>query len=67
MPANKLVINVPAYARTYTLRSFSDAIPGEPVSGPGEMGPYTRVPGFMAYYEVNIKTIEIIVGKCKNN
>lgn len=54
----KLVLNVPAYARTYTLRSASNAMPGAPVSGPGEPGHYTQVAGFHAYYEVSIPTLQ---------
>ncbi|KAM3963585.1 chitinase-related protein 1 isoform 2-T3 [Aphomia sociella] len=51
VPARLLVLSVPAYARSYTLRSNSRAI-GAPVAGPGQPGDYTAVPGFLAYYEV---------------
>lgn len=67
LPPSKLVLNVPAYARTYTLRSASNALPGAPVSGPGEPGHCTGVAGFLAYYEVssNQWTKRFITNKLK--
>lgn len=53
VPARQLVLGVPAYARTYSLRTITNAEPGAPVFGPGAPGPYTGVPGFLAYYEVS--------------
>ncbi|KAI8435064.1 hypothetical protein MSG28_003474 [Choristoneura fumiferana] len=51
IPTRQLVLGVPAYARTYSLRTVTNAEPGAPVFGPGAPGPYTGVPGFLAYYE----------------
>ncbi|CAG9096681.1 unnamed protein product [Plutella xylostella] len=59
MPRRQLVVGVPAYARSYTLRRPSaGAAPGDVASGPGQPGPYTDVPGFLAYSEIctNIKS-----------
>lgn len=53
IPSRKLVMGVPAYARSYTLRSTSNNLPGALVSSPGEPGRYTQVPGLLAYYEVS--------------
>uniref|UniRef100_A0A7N5K0L5 GH18 domain-containing protein n=1 Tax=Ailuropoda melanoleuca TaxID=9646 RepID=A0A7N5K0L5_AILME len=50
-PAEKLLMGFPTYARTFTL-STSDTAVGAPDSGGGPAGPYTRTPGFLAYYEV---------------
>ncbi|XP_026742791.1 probable chitinase 10 isoform X2 [Trichoplusia ni] len=52
LPPNQVVLGVPAYARSYSLRGAASDTLGAPVSGPGEAGNYTRLPGFLAYYEV---------------
>lgn len=52
LPPRHVVLGIPAYGRSYTLRSASNTALGAPVTGPGEPGPYTRVPGLLAYYEV---------------
>lgn len=52
MPPQQLVLGVPAYARSYTLRSSSNSFLGAPVTGPGQPGPYTKVSGFLSYQEV---------------
>ena len=51
-PKDKLVIGIPTYARTFTLRSSSDSSLGALVTGGGAAGTYTREGGFLAYYEV---------------
>ena len=51
-PKDKLVIGIPTYARTFTLRSSSDSSLGAHVTGGGAAGTYTREKGFLAYYEV---------------
>ncbi|XP_045127406.1 proteoglycan 4-like isoform X2 [Portunus trituberculatus] len=50
--ADKLVIGIPTYGRSYTLidGNFTDF--GASADGPGEQGKYTREKGFMAFYEV---------------
>lgn len=47
-------MGVPAYGRTYTLRSELSTGIGAPISGSGTPGYYTQIPGFLAYYEVKI-------------
>ncbi|GFR82658.1 chitinase-3-like protein 1 [Elysia marginata] len=51
MPKDLLVIGVPFYGRSFTL-SGSNSDVGAPVSDAGNSGPFTSMPGFMAYYEV---------------
>nr|XP_043893468.1 acidic mammalian chitinase-like [Solea senegalensis] len=50
-PSAKLIMGFAAYGRTFTL-STSDNDFGAPISGAGQAGPYTKAPGFWAYYEV---------------
>ncbi|KAL0842015.1 hypothetical protein ABMA28_014232 [Loxostege sticticalis] len=52
VPVQQLVVGVPAYARSYTLRSTGSSSVKAPVTGPGLPGHFTRVPGFLAYYEI---------------
>ncbi|KAH9643897.1 hypothetical protein HF086_012772 [Spodoptera exigua] len=52
LPPRHVVLGIPGYGRSYTLRSASNSALGAPVTGPGEPGPYTRVPGLLAYYEI---------------
>lgn len=52
IPPRQLVLGVPAYARSYTLRSSTSNGLGASVSGPGEPGPYTKVAGFLSYNEI---------------
>ncbi|CAK1552087.1 unnamed protein product [Leptosia nina] len=50
--SNRLVLSIPAYGRSYTLRSETNTAPGTTAVAPGEPGAFTQVPGFLAYYEV---------------
>ncbi|XP_068629927.1 probable chitinase 10 [Battus philenor] len=52
VPVRQLVMSVPAYGRSYTLRSELFGHPGAPSAGPGDPGNYTQVRGFLAYYEI---------------
>ncbi|KAM9612762.1 chitotriosidase-1 [Trichechus inunguis] len=51
-PANKLILGMPTYGRTFTLASSSDTGVGAPATGPGTPGPFTKEGGVLAYYEV---------------
>ncbi|CAH1396474.1 unnamed protein product [Nezara viridula] len=49
---NQLIIGVPFFARSYTLKDANNWMPGSPVKSPGKEARFTQQPGFMAYYEV---------------
>lgn len=55
-PANKLILGMPTYGRSFSLASSSDTGVGAPVTGPGTPGPFTREGGLLAYYEVGKPT-----------
>lgn len=66
VPARQLVMGLPAYGRSYTLRSNLNTGIGAPVVGPGKPGAYTVIPGFLAYYEVReLKTEWILIQSFK--
>ncbi|XP_023944029.2 probable chitinase 10 [Bicyclus anynana] len=52
VPTTQLVMGLPAYGRSYTLRSELNSGIGAPIAGPGKPGTFTRIPGFLAYYEI---------------
>ncbi|XP_019287626.2 chitotriosidase-1 isoform X1 [Panthera pardus] len=51
-PANKLILGMPAYGRSFTMASPSNTGVGAPATGPGTPGPFTKEGGLLAYYEV---------------
>ena len=52
-PADKLIIGLATYGRTFTLSNPSSNSMGAPARGAGSAGQKTGEAGFMAYYEVN--------------
>lgn len=54
MNAEKLVLGVPFFGRTYTLAPSTLPAPGAAISGWGEEGAYTQTKGLLAYFEVSI-------------
>lgn len=51
--AEKLVLGIPTYGRSYTLFNADSTELGSPADGPGEQGDATREKGYLAYYEVS--------------
>ena len=52
-PAQKLLMGIPAYGRSFTLADQTLFDIGAPAVGGGEEGSYTREEGFLSYYEVS--------------
>ncbi|XP_053560676.1 acidic mammalian chitinase-like [Bombina bombina] len=52
VPAEKLIMGIPTYGRTFRNPNPSLCDVGIPVSGAGSSGTYTREAGFWAYYEI---------------
>lgn len=52
MAAEKLVLGIPLFGKSYTLATSSAPSPGAAVSGWGEEGPYTQTKGMLAYFEI---------------
>lgn len=55
MAADKLVLGVPLFGRSYTLAASTLPAPGAAISGWGDEGQYTQSKGLLAYFEVNKK------------
>ncbi|XP_034193394.1 putative chitinase 10 isoform X2 [Osmia lignaria lignaria] len=49
---SKLLIGVPLYGQAYRLSSEDLNDIGDPATGPGTAGEFTRQPGMLAYYEI---------------
>lgn len=60
MNAEKLVLGIPFFGRTYSLASSARSVPGAAVTGWGEEGAYTQTKGLLSYFEVSIKLLNII-------
>lgn len=52
-PGQKIMVGMPMYGRSFTLKNTSMFDIGSEVMGGGHAGRYTREEGFMAYYEVS--------------
>ncbi|TMW40262.1 hypothetical protein DOY81_014658, partial [Sarcophaga bullata] len=51
-PAEKLILGLAFYGRTFALSNLQQITVGAPSTGPGIPGPYTREGGFMGYNEI---------------
>ncbi|XP_066908386.1 chitinase-3-like protein 1, partial [Halyomorpha halys] len=49
---NQLILGIPFFGRSYTLRDADKWMPGSAVKSPGKEARFTQQPGFMSYYEV---------------
>ncbi|KMQ90450.1 putative chitinase 1 [Lasius niger] len=49
---SKLLIGIPLYGQSYRLSTTSQASLGDPTTGPGKPGEFTKQPGMLAYYEI---------------
>nr|QFZ95583.1 imaginal disc growth factor [Bena bicolorana] len=58
-PAQKLILAIPTFGRTWKLDSESEiaGVPPLHADGPGEAGPYTKIEGILSYPEVCAKLI----------
>lgn len=52
IPASKIVLGIPFFGRTFTLKYSNQTEVGAPVKGPGKEGFYTQHPGLLAYFEI---------------
>lgn len=52
--ADKIVLGIPTYGRSYTLFNKDATELGSPADGPGVEGDATREKGYLAYYEVSL-------------
>lgn len=50
--ADKLVVGMAFYGKSFKLKSAARHGVGAPKTGTGIQGPFTKQPGFLAYYEV---------------
>lgn len=49
---SKLLVGIPLYGQSYRLSTASQAGLGNPTTGPGKPGEFTKQPGMLAYYEI---------------
>ncbi|XP_043274022.1 chitinase-like protein Idgf4 isoform X2 [Venturia canescens] len=66
-PGGKIVVGIPAFARTWKLTSESQisGVPPIVADGPGPEGPHTQMPGFLSYGEVCARLTESAVGRVR--
>lgn len=53
--ANKLILGIPAFARTFTLKDEQQHGLNAQITGAGEAGKFTKHPGFWSFYEVCLR------------
>ena len=53
----KLIMGIPMYGQTFTLSKVAENGLNAPATRPGQAGPFTRQPGFLAYNEVFLNSI----------
>lgn len=61
-PANKVVLGVPFYGRSFTLSDPAQNGVGAPVKGAGTAGAITKEPGSLSYYEVRLLNLTLLDG-----
>ncbi|XP_050098074.1 endochitinase-like [Anopheles aquasalis] len=54
-PAEKIVLEVALYGRSYTLANEAEHDLAAPITGPGHIGQYTRSSSYKAYFEICIE------------
>ncbi|XP_001599305.1 chitinase-like protein Idgf4 [Nasonia vitripennis] len=66
-PGGKIVVGIPAFARTWKLTADSEAAGVPPVTadGPGAEGPHTGIAGLLSYAEVCSRLTEHAVGRLR--
>lgn len=57
--SNKLILDIPLFGNSYTLKLRNESKSGSPVNGPGISGLYTKIQGTLAYYEICDKMEDI--------
>lgn len=50
--ADKLILGIPFYGQSYTMKRKSQNEPGDRCIGPGDAGPFTCQEGFLSYNEI---------------
>ena len=54
VPRHKVILGLPLFGISYTLKSYSQNKPGDPVLGPGKPSFQTKKTGFLSYGEVKL-------------
>lgn len=52
LPSTKIVLGIPFFGRSFTLKHANQTEIGSPIIGLGREGYYTKTPGFLAYFEI---------------
>lgn len=61
---SKLLVGIPFYGQSFTLKNENNNGYGAPAMGPGVPGEITKQPGMLAYYEICYKSNNIF---CRNH